>query len=815
MNTYQTIRGLRDATPPYGVLAECMGYHEPHDGGGGMFLCVERSPLEQYPHDPDNGGTILRTSHPHRVWVRLFDGPVTPRMFGAHGAAALSLSGAMDAGSRHLQTGHFFGIANPIGWTVMVDGAGPEGAILHSTIEEISYKGRLTLADIAHANVQGVTQVMMGPDDTKAIQGAIDWSIYGAHQARVAGLQLPPGCPVGGECYIPPGTYLTTDTIWLGYGGPGGVYAGGKLRAARPGPGGVEILATKGDRLAIAVQGARQSTVEGLQLTGPNMGHLMTTGWIPPSIHDPSDASAWVSPSLPPSATGRYSIHAAIAIDPHSGPRPEQSYPDVTYPPWAGSVEPYNKGQSSGVIVQRCVIQGFVAGIANQPCDYDGNGDFTRIRDCTITRCVYPVSVGNTQSRNVEVSNTTASTFHTAITTGIVGRQNGKLGGIISNCSFGDGIQLIDCPNPSVAGPVTMLNCQSEGLWRLGKWGAGVGPKGPLTIRGGIFAFNHQSPEHGIPAELLEAGAPASVTLEDCALVNYQVAAIIGGDTPGLRLDNVRLVPMPQSLTPWEMRARTFLGGVMFTPSSGHSCRPAHCRIAPGEMHDPDTGQRIFVGQLDAVELSDGKRCLSAWSRQAAPISQPDQVVPIPRLWSALGKGSWDLDGLELTMTMPFEQSAWDAVLQGPNAGDVLWDSASCSIFFVHSREGQQVKATLQNNYRKVDGAVEYFRPITAYGHIYVGLSRLYMPSHYTQATSHADSPTLTDVGRGDGYGGYLPVDVRVGDYIWQNGQADGAWVHPANSRVVAVGSNSIDLHGQVRRSGSQRLSFFVRATGE
>lgn len=817
MEIYHTPAILREwMIPAPGAEVEIQGLARPHDGAGGRFVALEVNPGS---YDPQTPPGVLMTSQVSRgvIWVRQFEGPVNPRWWGARGGAIQAQNAAISAESNQLSTAHDYGNTDVTGWAVAVAGAGPGGSTLRARV--VGREGPVLLLDTAaHETVAGA-EYMAGPDDTAAIQAALDWAICGEYQRRRLGAtSWPDGCPVGGAAYLPPGQYLITDTLHMGYGFTGAsggyagpTYAGGLLRGDRYGYGGSTILAAFDDRPAIAVQGGRGTRIEAVGLVGLNKAATM--GGVPAvNMADPSDSTAWHSPHLPASAHGRYTPYAAIAIDPYCGPTPPGGgYPPVTYPSWvggAGPIQQYRKGQSSHVGIEGVRFEGFAVGVAVQPCDYDGNADFVRIKDCVFLRTTYPISVGNTQSRNVEVSSCAFAMFHTALTTGVVGRQNGKLGGVASNCSFGEGVQIIDCPNPRAAGPLEIVNCQSEALWRLGRWGQGNTPGSALSFRGGQYGFHLQLMGYGIPAAMLESGAPSGVSMRGATLINYYHLAVLDGHAPSWLLDGVIAQPTPSGpLESWEQQGWTFLAGVMHRPEDSHACRPSHSRLHPRPMYRRN-GSEVSVPQIDDVDLCVGSRSISAWSRAAAPAADIDQVVQLPRMWHTLGGVTdWDLKGRNLVFTRA--QQPHEAQLHGPMPGDVLWHAPSGSVFFVSGRDGDQVTAVLQTNYRDADGVIEHGRPIEPVDALHVGNSRMYMPTYATYATATLQSPVLTAVGRPGGNGSYLPGEIQVGDWLWPYG--GDIWIDARHCQVVAVANGTITLSGAPSMAGRRRLAFFIR----
>jgi hypothetical protein len=160
----------------------------------------------------------------------------------------------------------------------------------------------------------------------------------------------------------------------------------------------------------------------------------------------------------------------------------------------------YNKHFSSVTTIENVTIDGFFVGVAVQPCNDDGNGDYTTICNSQIMNCSYGVSVGNTQSRNVGVSDSQFQYVHTIFSTDVVGRRNGRMGGPIVNCSASQIYQLFSFPN-AVTGPVVFESFYVEEIVRLGVADLGGSNSNPIIFNGctffGVGGFTDASIPHG------------------------------------------------------------------------------------------------------------------------------------------------------------------------------------------------------------------------------------------------------------------------------------------------------------------------------
>ena len=183
---------------------------------------------------------------------------------------------------------------------------------------------------------------------------------------------------------------------------------------------------------------------------------------------------------------------------------------------------------SSNTRIENAGLYGFAVGVAVQPCNGDANGDFTALRDCETSSCAFGLSIGNTQSRNVELIRCTGAFLHTLITTNKHGHQNGKMGGIALNSSYSALYQVFDWGSSSIVGPFTFKEFYTESMQRIGTAAGGGASGTQIAFENCQFVFNHNDAngQRGVP--LTPIGVHSS---------------IVGVDGPGatLRLQGMRV----------------------------------------------------------------------------------------------------------------------------------------------------------------------------------------------------------------------------------------------------------------------------------
>ena len=292
-----------------------------------------------------------------------------------------------------------------------------------------------------------------GTDNATKIQAAIDAYLTGTDDTL----------------YFPPGRYLCSRGLMVGK-------AGGFVHASVKG-GGMNyrgyfsnapcLFFTSADTPAISFQGGRGCDWDGVSLYGPGIawGYSQGLGNYAGALVDDTVSANWSDPSIlavSPNSNGRYTPAAGFAIDPYSGVVPTPAYKGT-----------YGMPLSSDMSFRNIWVGGFDTALVTQPSGADGNGDFIKIDRALIEYCRYGVSISQTQSRNVSVRNTSFNQIHTALTNNKHGKQIGFFGGVIDNCSFGKGIQILDIGSTAYSGPMKFLSCYAEAMYILGYIGGG------------------------------------------------------------------------------------------------------------------------------------------------------------------------------------------------------------------------------------------------------------------------------------------------------------------------------------------------------
>lgn len=632
-------------------------------------------------------------------------------------------------------------------------------------------------------------------DDTAAIQNAIDFAIYGegtSNSARPVEVRI-----IGPLC-------RTTDTIHLGYGeSPHGVTVRGvaNKRRAEASNTGTAIIAGFTDRPIINFQGARISELSDIWLEGAlSPAGMDFTGT------EPTEESSWDALG----GNGRYNPYAGITIDAYSGPRPAQSYPDVTYPAFVSNSQ-YNKAPSSDVILSRIGIRNVNTAVAVQPCDQDANADFMKIRDCNFDCCKYAISVGNGQSRNFEIRNVTGSEIFVFMTNQAHGRQRGRFGGPVENCSLGGFIgQIFRFNRSALLGAMFYNNLYVEGLHRIGDMTENSGSESTITFESSQFVFRHGDTA-GVPANIMAGTNDTEMVFRGClfsrvpsvfsmTMLNIQmeqcrtfVDGRASGTIPrylafahnatsgGMVLDPFRLRPQSIGFTQFNLDTGTSIGGVLprevvFNATSRATCLP----VALWQ----------YRHQNERYGIAQTKR-FPDFNRQKQ--SHFSNVALSDR-----------------TLTLTFQSlSDNQAMRLGVEPGDVIRDADTGMVFFIRARNGTTVTAEAQNNYvSDGSGGFDTMTPFsTSTGTLQFIPSRLYAPGSTTFGDFTQGSPIATNVGRFDGFSAYLDGDIEPGDYLFADQDPDFIFANQ-EGRVVSVnsGAGTVTFAGNARNGAAEKV---------
>jgi len=642
-------------------------------------------------------------------------------------------------------------------------------------------------------------------DDTAAIQAAIDWAIYRNDVTQKA----------QGMVFLPAGRYKTSDTLHLGYGtsyssvvleGEGIKYFG------EDGFCGTVIVPTFNDRPAIAVQGGRNTCIRNMSLVGQNRAWILAHGL--GSGMDALEEANWVDDAFPAASSSRYAPYAGIAIDPYSGDRPAMAYPTVNYPSFLGNVAQYNKRFSSKTIIENVQITGFVVGVANQPSDADGNGDFTKFLKGQISECQFAFSICNTQSRLVHIADSEIWNVHTGIVTAKHGRKNGKPEILVQSTTLSKCIQWINAPNTAYGAAPKFGHCYGELVYRIGLLGNN-------SAGGATSAFDHCHWAFGLRASL---GEPAyTLTSNDGpGLFSFRACGFERSSAPAVRLhfqgysnqfsfENCEHTITTGARHLYEKFALNATSGITF---SQLGTEPENFSVKTSCLWDLATGANGGSFRRGWRDRGRRNELLSVYAKNVASHSSGDAGVPLVIHSHGIDKarivGAIATAGRSVTFATG--KTVDQLVERGGEVGDVVWDSETGVVFYVRSRTGAMITMEAQTGY-DVTGAL--LSPITKTGYFYLLNCRTFAPTQYLQGDAAAGSNVIMNVGNALGNVASLATDVLAGDYIATYQEMDNSLANATASRITAVdaAARTITTAGnQAYNAARKRIPLFWRA---
>lgn len=648
-------------------------------------------------------------------------------------------------------------------------------------------------------------------DDTAAIQAAINSTIY-ENSTQPNGTKQ--------KVVFPAGTYLISDTIQLGYGtaynsvvveGAGAMYRGEDLFN------GTTIVVNFSDRPAFNFQGSRGSVLRQLAIIGLLTDYIVDNnmGAFLPSLINDTIAANWDDPALAATQDSRYAPYAAITVDAYSGPQPSPSYPNVSYPAFLGTVAQYNKNFSSDVIIEEVYVRGFTVGVAVQPCDADGNGDWVQLQNCYFEACKWGVSVGNTQSRNVQISGMKAYQMYSVLTNNQHGKRQGKFGGTITDLSIFGAINAFIFGS-FYAGPIVFNTLYAEALWRIGDQAASSTVEVPIVFNGCEFAVNGQNDTRGVPANILGGLANGgSLLFNGCVFDGYPSVASLFYD--GLSFTGGTVFRKDSRTQLYEKFAHNALCGGLVTPQ----LKNAAYSDLKSNLYNLDTGvSEPIVARTTLWTQGGRENCIPFYAMNAGAEGEIyDSFVSKTAYFKGVETKS-AFSSLALsgkTLTGVFSSRAdWQFMNEGPLPGDVLWDDQTGMTFFVRSRTGTTFIAEAQNNYKSNgSGGYTTVTPFsTTVGNLYFRNSRIYTPLYYLRGDTTTGSTTITNVARDDGFSAWYDASISVGDAFAIENTID-RWLSNATPFISArdQGAQTItlvtatDLRTQIRK----RFNLLIR----
>jgi len=345
----------------------------------------------------------------------------------------------------------------------------------------------------ASVSTSGGTMTVSGPDDTAALQAAIDHVLYF-------------GKTNGRRLRMPAGLRRITNTIHIGYGdryldwqvigdGARGFDANAGYHSG--------LIADFNDRPAINIQAARLCRLDSLAVLGCNHAWMVANE---SAIADRAVLASWRGPQMQSAGVDtRYAPYCGIAIDGYSGTRQAaSSYPDASYPAWLGATTQYDKAASSEIKFRDVAAQGFEVGLALQPnlMPVASNGDFMSWTDCDLGLNLVGLAVAHSDARAIAIDRCRFHGCRTAIDGLSYGGAAPNLAAQITNSSFDRVWRVFHVDLGISAQPfapcLILSNFFAEGIHSLGlvRSANAVGRPGSIRFIGGEIGFALRSGEY-------------------------------------------------------------------------------------------------------------------------------------------------------------------------------------------------------------------------------------------------------------------------------------------------------------------------------
>lgn len=501
------------------------------------------------------------------------------------------------------------------------------------------------------------------------------------------------------------------------------------------------------------------------------------------------------------------------------------SYPDYAYPAWLMTNAQYNKNSYTSMSgLRNCHLEGANTLTCSHPCNNSLQGDFLWFDRCELVFSKFAVSVGNDQSRNVDLSNCQFAFYYDMLTNRTHGTQRGKYGGTVRNCSFGAGIYALNITQ-AYAPAITFQNCYCEGQRALGKLvPSGVGDFGVVFDHCDFnFAFTNDTrgrvAKHlfNPNAATVAASAISSGVMFRSGRINFD--SVIAMFLDGVRFDGTLLYAYEHTTNGTVRRAgvhNATSGGLIL---NGLEYRRTNQNITFPQMN-LDTGAAAFQQVATDRGYTLGSRAfgLPLVVKTARATSDPEyEEIPVPNSGPlVLSKASVTVtySATEMTVVFTGSNQATSADLQGFGPGSIVLDIETGTAWEARSYVDatDTLIANALTNWRDPgSGKVFINAPTTNTGSLYFAHGRNYLPSHPVFADFTATSTAVANVGMSNGVGTSLTADMANGDYLVSPQSTDA--MAPATAKISGLtngspGSFTLDQAANKTLVGKR---FFVR----
>lgn len=640
-------------------------------------------------------------------------------------------------------------------------------------------------------------------NDTAAIQAAINAAIYNNSSSSANGLKA--------VVYLPAGIYLCSGPLHLGYGTSftSVTLQGDGIRYnAEAAFNGTAIVFTHNNAPGIVVQGSRFPVIKDMTIKGANAAYITANSRGTGAGTDADlVAQNWVDPAFPASSSSRYAPYAGIAIDPYSGTRPATSYPDVAYPSFLGSVSQYGKNFSSSVSIENVQIDGFVVGVAVQPSDADGNGDYTKLNKVAITKCEYGLSIGNTQSRLVHLTDCQLVQVHTGIVTTKNGRQAGKPAILVESTEFGAIINWVDIPNLSFGGCPEFVSCYGELIYSIGTV---TGASAPSAVKFDNCEFAFQLQDYrGVPKYIFSNSGLGFSIFSGCTFAsspssNYAFFSSAGAKAYAFE----GCTTLVGATNLYEKFSLNVTSGITVNTLGSDFERFS---VLPQGQWNLDTGAVVNVESVGVANNGPRLKCLPMATKTILNNNIAEGQTRLPFYITGKSAFTFSTSGRNVTVTTNLSGNIWAMIQRGMGVGDTVWDDQTGITFRIRSRTAEVFIMEAVSGY---DSAGNLLSSITNTGALYLRNCRIYSPSFPVYCDTTNGNAVAINVNRGDNTAAFIDTEIAVNDYIFFQPYGDKIGSENGLQITARDGTaRTITVNGTFNRTATFRqVQLFIRA---
>ena len=654
------------------------------------------------------------------------------------------------------------------------------GEIVSATITAVNSATSVTIDVDGGTGSNLVYKV--GHNNSPAIQACIDLGAYGTYQQY-------------GPTELPAGDWAISG-LDLGYGDAfKAFYLKGtwkQYRAADLGP--ATALHHLGPLMSYGVnfQGVRTAGIEKLTIVGL-LNLPIRDLWA--TAQDGIDAQVeanWDALG----GESRYAPYGGVVTDARAGVAQSDPltslpdhYADLAYPTWTGVSGQYGKRTSSDISLDDVYVIGFNVGVCQHPCSDASNGDFYTYDNVKVDRCKYGWSVGNGNSRIPRWNKSIFGELFYGFTNIVHGPQNGTLGGNMTDIGFGQVVHMFKLDGTQVLG--MHLHGYGERIWDMGTIDGATSAAKPISFSGNWAFSLGLLDKWGPPAYVLKGTHNGPITFDN-ATVTVANVAVFEPSFVVMRNSQVANIELPTANVDLYIASAltSTCGGFVTLPLNAlrnqnmtyvwydKSDAGGRTTSSGGVVSYANTGH--FSGDRPGRDF-----CIPFWESKVIPHGLDfGPTFPNPAIIESQNKASltsFNLVGRELTLEFSSLQDRI-ALREGKEPGDWIYDQPTGSVFFIHTRNGAVLQATLMNNYKH--NQTETWEPITATGTIYFVNTRIYTLERPVFGNVSSSSNIIT-VTRNAQY-----IDeIQPGDLIYSDPQTEETH---ANSAMTVVSVDAV-----------------------